>query len=341
MDLIKNVLEVDEEGFPLFSGIRVDDADLLREIFSNVNYLYPENPRSGLWTVVGGTPAILSSFSQPFVAQDIVPMDRARARWVFPGGLSWVVPHDRLRIDPWNRLQTLVFDKEFPATARRSAQAQFLLSHDGPEDVRPYYAVSSDQRGPEFWSLRYQDHDTPWDLLACTPVLTREWDGFWKRFPISSALVLGAGGGHDAEFLRARGLDVAAIDFSGAAMSLATKTYPKLVYEEADAWDYLGSRTSSIESIFEHTMFCVVPPLERRQYLTAIHKALRPGGLYFGVFWMKHRPVGPPFGLTQWELRELSSDLFDVHAWHLSLDSVAERRGQEFWIVLQKRVSGS
>ena len=78
-------------------------------------------------------------------------------------------------------------------------------------------------------------------------------------------------------------------------------------------------------------------PLLRADYVKRVHEALAPGGLFFGVFFLRTSPGGPPFGMTQWELRETTKDLFEPRAWKVSMASVPARKGQELWAILRKK----
>ncbi len=331
-------LEIDEEGYPVVGGLRLDDFELLREINSNLSFVDSQNPRSALITTFGGQRCLLAPFSEPLVAQQIEWVNDHESRWQFLGGLSALVSHNRIRIDEWNRLHALVFDQQLPATATRQAQTSYLLHERAPTAFESYYPqldatvlVSDD-----FWDKRYQTKEIGWDLGRESPVLASEWAQLRPRLKGDEELVVvGAGLGHDAHFFNQQGQSVLGLDSSPTAEHQARLRYPNLRYQVADAFEWARAH-SGVGAIFEHTFFCAIHPSLRRSWLKQAFEALKPGGLYLGVFWFLYRPSGPPFGLTQWELRELSRDLFLIKDWRLSHASVDRRFGQEYWIVFQK-----
>jgi len=99
---------------------------------------------------------------------------------------------------------------------------------------------------------------------------------------------------------------------------------------------------NSVDAIFEHTFFCAIDPLRRKEYVQEVLRVLKPKtGKWFGIFFLLEHPIGPPFALTQWELREFVQKTFDtkmdILAWERIEQSPQQRIHKELWAVLSKK----
>ena len=64
---------------------------------------------------------------------------------------------------------------------------------------------------------------------------------------------------------------------------------------------------SAFDAVFEHTCFCAIPRERRDDYVQAVAKALKPGGLLLALFYLTPRDnpdptLGPPFNASLDEL---------------------------------------
>jgi hypothetical protein len=65
--------------------------------------------------------------------------------------------------------------------------------------------------------------------------------------------------------------------------------------------------------VFEHTLFCAIPPGRRGDYAKALRGWLKPGGLYLAVNYMITEDNGePPFSSTAAELDERFGGSFEL-----------------------------
>ena len=65
--------------------------------------------------------------------------------------------------------------------------------------------------------------------------------------------------------------------------------------------------------VFEHTLFCAIPPVRRDDYVQALRRWLKPGGLYLAVNYMITEDNGePPFSTTTAELDERFGEPFEL-----------------------------
>ena len=132
---------------------------------------------------------------------------------------------------------------------------------------------------------------------------------------------------------------VSAVDFSERARSEFQKIYPtsKVEYRVENVFDYFKKNSGQLDGICEHTFYCAIPPLDRVNYWKSVAGALKPGGLLFGLFYLKTHSGGPPYGCTQWEIREFSKTDFEIEDWSVAKDSIARRQGEELWVALRRR----
>lgn len=380
---IKIKVEIDEEGFPLFGGLRIDDQLLLEDLFQNMQRFRPEEPRSKIVTQMKATAngrwAWIDAFDEPFVVQSVELLSETTEasaeeivfRWDCLGDLSFHVKWAELYIDKWERFHAYLGAHEIPAVLSRKAQAQLLNLVTEFDDKHlkspPLYrsAEIRNERTPReaaFWSESY-DSGPGWDIGRAHPYLCQklnkedasEADWLSQLAPKESSarlLVPGAGGGHDAHFLselHGRNTSplwsVEALDFAEEAIKLFQSQYPdsQVDYKKVDVFDYLKKQNdNSVDAIFEHTFLCAISPEDREEYLKQLHRVLRPGGSYFGLFFLLEHHGGPPFAVTQWELRESLQEKFLIKEWErvtgISSDELGGRVYKELWARFTKKV---
>ncbi|MFZ5477009.1 MAG: methyltransferase domain-containing protein [Myxococcota bacterium] len=143
-----------------------------------------------------------------------------------------------------------------------------------------------------------------WDLGRPSPVVLRLLP--FVHHPPAKVLVTTCGAAHEARALDARGYTVTCTDLPGRVVPAG------VAFVEADfvASDFAGA----FDLVCEHGGFSLVPPSERGRWVSAAHRALRPGGKLFGAFLTGDdgdRPVAP-WGIRPSELLALVSDRFEV-----------------------------
>jgi len=332
-------IEIDKEGFPVFSGLRADDETLLFEYAKNLKRSVEGENKFPLITKCGGVEVWVESFDCPLVAQSIRAFSETSCEWVFPGGYSAKVSHNQMSVDRWERLHAFIGKDEIPAVFSRKAQAEFL-SKINVETFRPqpYWPNVDEVSSASRWDSAYREEKQGWEMGGVNPALSHY--GLPSLLQEgSSVLVPGAGRGHDAEWISQRKAKVTALDFSPLAQAEFRMSYPtsSVEYRSDDVFEYLKASSESFDGIFEHTIFCAINPSRRLEYLDGVYNALKADGIYFGLFFQLSWVGGPPFGLTQWELNELIKDRFNIKAWEIAEGSHPRRKGRELWAVLQKK----
>jgi SAM-dependent methyltransferase len=195
---------------------------------------------------------------------------------------------------------------------------------------------------PEAWEARYATGETGWDIGRAAPPLERLLDAY--RPAGLSALVPGCGRGHEARLLSALGADpVVAVDFSPRALEQARAIQPALsarvTWALGDVRRLPELADGAFDLVVEHTCFCALAPDDRPAYMSQIAAALRPSGHLVGLFFVDFdNPDGPPFGVSQADLRRLLDPDFLVIHWEKSPpDSAQGRAGKEALIVARRR----
>lgn len=160
------------------------------------------------------------------------------------------------------------------------------------------------------WNECYEIGNTPWEKGFATPVI----EEIHKRHPElfqGNVLVPGCGMGHDARRLAELGMQVTAIDLVPLAIERAKQLDPKgtVKFVQADVFHLPDQWRGKFDAVWEHTCFCALPPERRKDYISAMTSALKPGGKIFGVFFinpeMDEGETGPPFGIEVDELHHL------------------------------------
>lgn len=161
------------------------------------------------------------------------------------------------------------------------------------------------------WDQAYQENFTPWDKGQPSPPLVE----FFERQELTGrVLVPGCGVGHDVAFLLSRGLDAVGLDIAPTAIERAKARYPQLA--ERFVLGDLFELKDQFHAVVEHTCLCALPPEWREKYREAVAGLLKPGGRLIGVFFinpeMDEGETGPPFGISEAELKALMAPRFKL-----------------------------
>ena len=128
----------------------------------------------------------------------------------------------------------------------------------------------------------------------------------------ASIAVIGAGRGHDAIEAARLGYRVTAIDFAPEALKGIAENASKAGVQLETRLEDVFALKGPFDAVLEHTCFCAIDVERRAEYVEAVARALKPGGTLFGVFYAHGREGGPPFDVTEAEVRRLFSKRFKV-----------------------------
>ncbi|MEN9678673.1 MAG: hypothetical protein RIS76_4569 [Verrucomicrobiota bacterium] len=187
------------------------------------------------------------------------------------------------------------------------------------------------------WETLYRTGDTRWDHGEPAPALVdflAEWPSAWERQ--GSVAVPGCGFGHDARAWAAAGFDVLGLDSSPTAIAGADALLEKAGKVTFRRGDFLSdSPPRAFDGLFEHTLFCAIPPQCRDAYVRAAQRWIRPGGYFFAVHYLQpESESGPPFAVSVGEILERFQAGFELVK-HWVPRSFVSRQGRErafLWI---------
>lgn len=337
-------LQIDEEGYALFGEMRVTDEEVGQEILMNLRW----DDRGVYVTNSAGQDAIVESFDAPLVAGQVEFEDN---QWFIHAPYQTRFPFDlsSLTLDEWDRFHGLT-EQKIPFVFSRKAQAAFFEKLDGFEDdsisfqgqtfeISSYLTDNEGIDQSSWWTQVYKDEVHPrWDLGEPSEILKNMLPRL--KLPRSRILVLGCGEGHDAAFFAKEGHKVTAVDFSVEAIERARRLYghlSEIEFIQQDIFKLGVEFEQSFDLVFEHTCYCAIQPSRRSDLVKNWSRYLADKGSLFGVFFAVEKRFGPPFGGTEWEIRERLKKNFQFLFWGRWHQSIARRQGKELFVYATKK----
>ncbi len=349
MNLPLHQIVIDEEGFPQFNGIRVSDTSVGLEILSHISVA--EN--GSYITELEGQRYIVESFDDPLVALSFEPEKiekgtALRAKLYFPYGHTEIVDLSSLFLDEWDRIHSIAKNSVPIVWSRQAQQEFFNCLEDFNDDEfilfgqvirpKPWYDVFTPSESHNFWNQFYQEKRAGWEMNHAHPILVQMWPKL--KVPKSRILVLGAGSAEDAAFFAQQGHIVTAVDFSSQALDLATQKWGQipqnLKLENQDVFQLPQGWNNQFDYIFEHTFYCAISPSRREELVQIWRRLLAPRGRLMGVFFTNFRNQAPPFGGSEWELKQRLKSHFRFLYWDRIKESPQHRTGKELLVLAEK-----
>ncbi len=190
----------------------------------------------------------------------------------------------------------------------------------------------------KYWSDRYQNAQTGWDLGSVSPALKAYFDQLQRKN--ISVLIPGCGNAHEAEYLLAIGFtDVTLIDISEVLVRNLQEKLKKYIENghckviHQDFFDHSGS----YDLIIEQTFFCAIDPSLREQYAKKMSELLKPKAILVGLLFDYDFVGGPPFGGTKEEYKTYFEPYFRFKFFEKCTNSIAPRVGNELFICLKTK----
>ena len=150
------------------------------------------------------------------------------------------------------------------------------------------------------WESLYQAGDMRWEKGAPSPGLV-DFLAAHPHLPGETVGVPGCGTGHDAREFAKAGFRVYGYDLAPSAVRLSSeRTRAAGLHAEFRQVDFLRAEPPfPFDWIFEHTLFCAIPPADRDAYVRAVTRWLKPGGNYLAVnYFITEDDDGPPWPTT-------------------------------------------
>lgn len=190
------------------------------------------------------------------------------------------------------------------------------------------------------WNQAYLTGDYPWDKGSAAPPLRKY---LAQSQILGTVLVPGCGLGHDVRLLAHAGARVTGLDCAPKAIELAERI-GSLDRVEFQVGDFLASNPSLVEAydwVFEHTCLCALEPIQRRSYVDALCRVLKPQAHYLAIFYIQvenYDGLGPPHPITRREIDELFKPRFRILDATVPSESYPSRPyGCELLVRMQKR----
>nr|WP_317041739.1 methyltransferase domain-containing protein [Tenacibaculum agarivorans] len=186
----------------------------------------------------------------------------------------------------------------------------------------------------QYWSERYLENRTGWDLGAPSPPLQNYIDQLTNKS--IKILIPGAGNSYEAEYLLNSGFtNTHVLDIANEPLTTFAERnpdFPKNQLHEADFFEFKGV----YDLIIEQTFFCSFPPLPetRKTYAKKIHELLKPNGKLVGL-WFDIPLTGDlekrPFGGDKNEYLDYFSPYFETQTFEECYNSIPPRQGSELF----------
>ncbi len=190
-----------------------------------------------------------------------------------------------------------------------------------------------------FWEDLYDRGGDGWELGEPAPPLASFLEA--RPVPVGRVAVPGCGRAHDVRFLVGRGYDAIGFDFAPAALAaaraLASREGVPARFEQRDVFSLASDHAAAFDGVWEYTCFCAIDPGRRAEYVRALEGILKSGGWLLACFY----PIGatgggPPFPVSEDEVRGLLAPAFRIEHAARPVRSSPRRQGQE-WMVLARK----
>lgn len=337
-------LPIDAEGYFVFDGRRVTEEEVGRELLENIR----PAEKNRLVTSMNGVPAWVEAFDEPLIARHVHDCDGGRCTMDLVYGVQMPFRLETLSVDEWDRFHGLN-EVGVPFVFSRQAQYEFFEFLDSFDDdsvtvkgvryeVGPWLGAVEKINAPGFWTDIYQNEKPGWEAGRESVVLPDILPQL--KLTKSRVLVLGCGSGHDAAFFARAGHVVTGVDFSEEAITRARANYGDvegLTFLQADVFDLPSHLNGQFDLVFEHTCYCAISPERRDDMVEVWKRVLTPRGELLGIFFVNEMRAGPPFGGSEWEIRERLKDDFDFLYWTRWRKSVEGRKSKELVVYARRK----
>lgn len=188
----------------------------------------------------------------------------------------------------------------------------------------------------EFWSNRYQENQTGWDIGYISTPLKEFIDQLKNRD--LKILIPGAGNSYEAEYLFQNGFkNTYLCDIAHEPLHNFTERNPEFPNDqilEADFFDI----ENAFDLILEQTFFCAIPVDKRQDYAEKTAALLKNNGILAGLlFDFNLEAGGPPFGGSKQEYLTYFSPHFEIEIFERSYNSIKPRQGKELFFKFRKK----
>ncbi len=197
---------------------------------------------------------------------------------------------------------------------------------------------------PQFWESRYRAGPVPWDLGGPTPQFVALLQS--SHAPAPGRLIIpGCGRGYDAILFARHGFDVLGVDFAELpireARVLARQAGVSCEFLQHDIFALPAQYRGTFDYLLEYTCYCAIDPARRPEYVQVAAGLLRSGGELIGLFFplqpLRQPVTGPPYPVSEDEIRACFAPEFVVEVLEPPTHSAPGRSGLELFARLRRR----
>lgn len=187
----------------------------------------------------------------------------------------------------------------------------------------------------DFWSARYENAETGWDIGYASPALMQYMAHKDKS---SRILIPGAGNAYEAEALWKEGFtDITVLDISEFPLQNLKKRMPDFPDGKLVCADFFAFQ-GQFDIILEQTFFCALNPSLRSDYAAKMAELLKPGAELAGLLF--DAPMNadqPPFGGSKQAYLAILGEYLNVLEMEPTALSVKPRLGKEVFFRAVKK----
>lgn len=192
-------------------------------------------------------------------------------------------------------------------------------------------ARATDFLSADYWSSRYVNKKSGWDVGSITPPIKEFVDSLEDKS--ISILIPGAGNAYEAEYLHDNGfVNVTVCDLSKEPLDNLLERCPQFPTENLIHGNFFDLE-GQYDLIIEQTFFCALHPDLRSSYVDKMKSLLKPEGQLSGLMFDIEFPFqGPPFGGSKEEYQSLFEKHFTKIEMKKCTTSIAPRLGNEIFV---------
>ncbi len=188
----------------------------------------------------------------------------------------------------------------------------------------------------QYWSDRYQNDMTQWDIgYASTPITAYADQLDDKDLRI---LIPGSGNAYEAEYFVKNGFkNVYILDIAEQPLKAFAKRNPDFPQDQIIHNDFFKLE-GKFDLIIEQTFFCAIDPSKRSKYVTKIDDLLSNHGKLIGVLF--DDPLyedHPPFGGNKKMYKSIFSQDLSIEIMETCINSIPPRKNRELFIKIVKK----
>lgn len=343
MSIPTHFVQIDEVGRLIYQDKSIRDPQIIKSFFENLKL----HSGGTLLSTINDVPVIVEAFDEPIVAHQV---HLKSDTWTLTNinQIEFQFQLNTLSLDEWDRFHGYC-DNNLPFIMDKNAQSKFFELVDDYDDENIYFNGTTiptplywenkiEVEDSSFWTEIYQSEGNPgWNIGDAAPALKDMLPRL--KLAKSKIIVIGCGEGHDAAYFAQHGHLVTAVDFSEEAIHRAKKNYghiENIQFHKADAFDLPKEWDKQFDLVFEHTCYCAINPSLRQDLVKVWTRLLHHQGYLMGVFFAMEKRKGPPYGGSEWELRERLRKKFQFVFWGRWQKSIDQRQGKELFIYAKK-----